>query len=386
MHISFILAKTYLLSFRQRAFISFINVLSFIGLIIGIASIICVTSIFNGFRELVRDMLLTIDPHIRVTLNDAESDYVATSLHERYHDIATISKSSSSKIVIGFQDKTQAGVLLTKDSEISYRSTSNHVSIGIGLADKLGVKKGDTIRVSTPDMLDIAISGFMIPKSYTMIIDSIFQISSGVQYDNAYILCNYAYHREQGIIGKQYIDIRLHSIYDSELALNRLRSEPMLTNMKIESWKDLHQELYSTMEFERNMSFIILGIITCVSAFNILIGMWMTVKSKGKDIATLLSMGARTKDIQLTFILQGLIIGIGGTISGAALGILLCMGQQQYGWIELPNSIVQAMPVSLQWEVVVISTMLGVIVSGIAGIYPARLAVQSTISSELRHE
>jgi len=90
-------------------------------------------------------------------------------------------------------------------------------------------------------MLDIAISGFMIPKSYTMIIDSIFQISSGVQYDNAYILCNYAYHRDQGIIGKQYIDIRLHSIDDSELALNRLRSEPMLTNMKIESWKDLHQ-------------------------------------------------------------------------------------------------------------------------------------------------
>jgi len=139
MHISFILAKTYLLSFRQRAFISFINVLSFIGLIIGIASIICVTSIFNGFRELVRDMLLTIDPHIRVTLNDGELEYVATSLHERYNDIATISKCSSSKIVIGFQDKTQAGVLLTKDSEISYHSTSNHVSIGIGLADKLGV-------------------------------------------------------------------------------------------------------------------------------------------------------------------------------------------------------------------------------------------------------
>ncbi|MFM7544546.1 MAG: FtsX-like permease family protein [Ignavibacteria bacterium] len=386
MHISLILAKTYLLSFKQRAFISFINVLSFIGLIIGVASLICVTSIFNGFRELVRDMLLTIDPHIRITLTDTFSENATSALKNAYRDIATISNSASSKIVISYQDKTQAGILLTKESDSIDHSSSNHVSIGIGLADKLGVKKGDTIRVSTPDMLDIAISGFMIPKNYTMIIDSIFQISSGVQYDNAYILCNYDYHRDQAIVGKQYLDLKLHSIDNLELVINKLRSEPMLKEMKIESWKDLHQELYSTMEFERNMSFIILGIITCVSAFNILIAMWMTVKSKGKDIATLLSMGARTKDIQLTFILQGLIIGIAGTISGAALGILLCLGQQRYGWIELPNSIVQAMPVSLQWEVVVISSLLGIIVAGLAGMYPARLATHITISNELRHE
>ena len=134
------------------------------------------------------------------------------------------------------------------------------------------------------------------------------------------------------------------------------------------------------------MSFIILVIITFVSAFNILIAMWMTVKSKGKDIATLLSMGTKTKDIQLAFIFQGLIIGIAGTIMGTIIGILLCIGQQHFGWIQLPNSIVQAMPVSLEWEVVVISSILGIIVAGLAGVYPARLAIQTNISHELRHE
>lgn len=384
MHISLLLAKSYLLSFRQRAFISFINMLSFLGLIIGIASLICVTSIFNGFRELVRDMLLTIDPHIRITLNDQYSDSTIQSIQQTYREIATVNKSASSKIVITFQDKTHAGILFTNNSEKGH--PSNHVSIGIGLADKLGVKKGDTLRISTPDMLDIAISGFMLPQSHTVIIDSIFQISSGVQYDNTYIICNYAFHKEQAIVGNQYLDLRLNNIYDLELVMSRLASDPMTKDMKIESWKDLHQELYSTMEFERNMSFIILGIITFVSAFNILIAMWMTVKSKGKDIATLLSMGTKTKDIQLAFIFQGLIIGIAGTIMGAIIGILLCIGQQYFGWIQLPNSIVRAMPVSLEWEVVVMSSILGIMVAGLAGVYPARLAIQTNISHELRHE
>ncbi|MFM7338491.1 MAG: ABC transporter permease, partial [Bacteroidota bacterium] len=204
--------------------------------------------------------------------------------------------------------------------------------------------------------------------------------------DNAYILCNYAYHRDQAIVGKQYLDLKLHSIDNLELVINKLRSEPMLKKMKIESWKDLHQELYSTMEFERNMSFIILGIITFVSAFNILIAMWMTVKAKRKDIATLLSMGIDRQSIQITFLLQGLIIGVSGTCIGVVLGIILCLGQQYNGWIQLPNSIVKAMPVSLQLEVVFMSAIFGIVVSLLAGVYPAKLAMNTNISEELRQE
>lgn len=385
MRLPLLIAKTYVLSFRQKAFISFINILSFLGLIIGVASLICVTSIFNGFRELVRDMLLTVDPHIRITLSDTSNKNLISDL-QRFQEIKSVEKSASTKIIVGFNDKTQAGILLTRNLHSKDDSFTNKVSIGIGLADKLDVRKGDTIRISTPDMIDIAITGMMLPQYHECIIDSIFQISSGVQYDNSYIICDYAFHQELNISGNQYLDIRVHNIDDVTTVKETLQSYPSLKTSTIETWKELHQELYATMEFERNMSFIILGIITFVSAFNILIAMWMTVKAKRKDIATLLSMGIDRQSIQITFLLQGLIIGVSGTCIGVVLGIILCLGQQYNGWIQLPNSIVKAMPVSLQWEVVFMSAIFGIAVSLLAGVYPAKLAMNTNISDELRIE
>ncbi|MFM7157064.1 MAG: ABC transporter permease, partial [Bacteroidota bacterium] len=114
MRLPLLIAKTYVLSFRQKAFISFINILSFLGLIIGVASLICVTSIFNGFRELVRDMLLTVDPHIRITLSDTSNKNLISDL-QRFQEIKSVEKSASTKIIVGFNDKTQAGILLTRN-------------------------------------------------------------------------------------------------------------------------------------------------------------------------------------------------------------------------------------------------------------------------------
>lgn len=387
MRIPLLLARTYLFSIKQRSFISFINVLAFLGLLIGIASLICVTSIFNGFRLLVRDMLLTIDPHIRITLNE---DIDSKALKERvnkYVDIYEFNESSSSKIIIGYREVTQAGMILGIDSLHKYvKKSDDKVAIGIGLADKLGVKKGDTISLSTPEMIDLAISGMALPSGIRVVIDSIFQISSGVQYDNSFIMADLRFLQDNGLVGKRFADIRIENPDNVYELTKTLKSDRIIGQLQIDTWKDLHHELYSTMEFERNMSFIILGIISFVSAFNILIAMWMMVKSKSKDIAMLLSMGTSQQDIKWTFMLQGLTIGSMGSILGAGLGVLLCYGQEHYGWISLPNSIVPTMPVSLSYDIVLISLILGISVSSIAGIYPSILATRTNISEQLRHE
>lgn len=387
MRIPLLLARTYLFSIKQRSFISFINVLAFLGLLIGIASLICVTSIFNGFRLLVRDMLLTIDPHIRITLNE---DIDSKALKERvnkYVDIYEFNESSSSKIIIGYREVTQAGMILGIDSLHKYvKKSDDKVAIGIGLADKLGVKKGDTISLSTPEMIDLAISGMALPSGIRVVIDSIFQISSGVQYDNSFIMADLRFLQDNGLVGKRFADIRIENPDNVYELTKTLKSDRIIGQLQIDTWKDLHHELYSTMEFERNMSFIILGIISFVSAFNILIAMWMMVKSKSKDIAMLLSMGTSQQDIKWTFMLQGLTIGSMGSILGAGLGVLLCYGQEHYGWISLPNSIVPTMPVSLSYDIVLISVILGISVSSIAGIYPSILATRTNISEQLRHE
>lgn len=387
MRIPLLLARTYLFSIKQRSFISFINVLAFLGLLIGIASLICVTSIFNGFRLLVRDMLLTIDPHIRITLNE---DIDSKALKERvnkYVDIYEFNESSSSKIIIGYREVTQAGMILGIDSLHKYvKKSDDKVAIGIGLADKLGVKKGDTISLSTPEMIDLAISGMALPSGIRVVIDSIFQISSGVQYDNSFIMADLRFLQDNGLVGKRFADIRIENPDNVYELTKTLKSDRIIGQLQIDTWKDLHHELYSTMEFERNMSFIILGIISFVSAFNILIAMWMMVKSKSKDIAMLLSMGTSQQDIKWTFMLQGLTIGSMGSILGAGLGVLLCYGQEHYGWISLPNSIVSTMPVSLSYDIVLISVILGISVSSIAGIYPSILATRTNISEQLRHE
>lgn len=387
MRIPLLLSRTYLFSIKQRSFISFINVLAFLGLLIGIASLICVTSIFNGFRLLVRDMLLTIDPHIRITLNEGIDSKALKERVNKYVDIYEFNESSSSKIIIGYREVTQAGMILGIDSLHKYvKKSDDKVAIGIGLADKLGVKKGDTISLSTPEMIDLAISGMALPSGIRVVIDSIFQISSGVQYDNSFIMADLRFLQENGLVGKRFADLRIDNPDNVYELTKTLKLDRIIGELQIDTWKDLHHELYSTMEFERNMSFIILGIISFVSAFNILIAMWMMVKSKSKDIAMLLSMGASQQDIKWTFMLQGLTIGSMGSILGAGLGVLLCYGQEYYGWISLPNSIVSTMPVSLSYDIVLISVILGISVSSIAGIYPSILATRTNISEQLRHE
>jgi lipoprotein-releasing system permease protein len=387
MRIPLLLARTYLFSIKQRSFISFINVLAFLGLLIGIASLICVTSIFNGFRLLVRDMLLTIDPHIRITLNEGINIKGLKERVSTYVDIYEFNESSSSKIIIGHKEVTQAGMILGIESLHKYvKKSDDKVAIGIGLADKLGVKKGDTISLSTPEMIDLAISGMALPTGIQVVIDSIFQISSGVQYDNSFIMADLHFLQSNGLVGKRFADIRIDNPDNVYELTKTLKSDRIIGELQIDTWKDLHHELYSTMEFERNMSFIILGIISFVSAFNILIAMWMMVKSKSKDIAMLLSMGASQQDIKWTFMLQGLTIGSLGSLLGAGLGVLLCYGQEHYGWISLPNSIVSTMPVSLSYDIVLISVILGISVSSIAGLYPSILATRTNISEQLRHE
>lgn len=384
MHIPFLLSRKYLFSIKHHSFISFINVLSFLGLLIGIASLICVTSIFNGFRLLVRDMLLTIDPHIRITMNDELKHGDITERLKYYIQTLKVQESTSTKIIISNKEITQAGMMLG----VQYFNVKepNRVAIGIGLADKLGVKIGDTISLSTPSMLDIAISGMTMPVGIRVIIDSVFHISSGVQYDNSFLMGNLQFLLNNGIAGKKYTDLYIEHPDDVDGLKSSLQQDPLLQKLHIETWKDLHKDLYSTMEFERNMSFIILGIISFVSAFNILIAMWMMVKSKLKDIAMLLSMGANEKDIRWTFLLQGLIIGTMGSVLGGCVGTVLCYGQQYYGWISLPNSIVPTMPIALSYDIVCISIILGIVVSGIAGIYPSLLATQTNISEQLRQE
>ena len=332
-------------------------------------------------------MLLTIDPHIRITLNE---DTDCKALEERVSKYVTkyeFNESSSSKIIIGHREITQAGMILGIETFHTYvKKSDNKVAIGIGLADKLGVKKGDTISLSTPEMIDMAISGMALPTGIQVVIDSIFQISSGVQYDNSFIMADLGFLRDNGLVGKQFADLRIENPDNVYELMKSLKADKTIGTLQIESWKDLHHEMYSTMEFERNMSFIILGIISFVSAFNILIAMWMMVKSKSKDIAMLLSMGASQQDIKWTFMLQGLVIGSMGSILGAGLGVLLCYGQDSYGWVSLPNSIVSTMPVSLSYDIVLMSIILGISVSSIAGIYPSILATRTNISEQLRHE
>lgn len=386
MRIPFLLSRTYLFSIKHRSFISFINLLAFLGLLIGIAAIICVTAIFNGFRFLVRDMLLTIDPHIRITLQDNTDLKKIHASINNYSDHFTLHESTLTKIIVGHREITQAGIVMGLDSMHTDQASKNKVAIGIGLADKLGIKKGDTISLSTPAMIDLAMSGMTMPIGIRMVIDSIFQISSGVQYDNSFIMADLHFLREHGLAGKRFADIRINDPDEVNELVTILRNDPSLQSYHIETWKDLHHDLYATMEFERNMSFLILGIISCVSAFNILIAMWMMVKSKSKDIAMLLSMGVRSKDIQWTFLLQGLIIGSLGTILGAGLGVGLCYGQELYGWVSLPNSIVPSMPIALSYDIVFISIILGLTVSILAGLYPSHIASTTNISEQLRHE
>lgn len=397
-HLIQFIALRYIFSLKKLSFISFITFLSYLGITTGIAALICVSSIFNGFRDLVQDMLLSIDPHIRISQSHGNLKLSDTLIHftKKVDNVLKVISCNTGKIIIHKNNILQPAVL-SSQSELPTKlsienfvlfthTTKNNIFIGSALADKLQVMKGDTINISSLAMIDAVSSGLFQSTGIPVVIAGIFQVSGGMDYDK--YLCFSSESLGTSLFGSRTtnIDIIASETKFTEKIKSLIIQNPLFSSLIIKDWNELHKELYATMEYERTASFIVISLVACVAAFNILVSLWMTVHTKRKDIGMLLSMGLTTNQIKHIFLFKGMIIGIAGTVSGTLIGLLLCKGQQLYGWIPIANSIVKSLPVSIHSIDIMMSCLLTLGLAFIATIYPSSIAAKTSITESLRYE
>ncbi|MBS1492291.1 MAG: ABC transporter permease [Bacteroidetes bacterium] len=397
MNLSFFIAKRYLFSKKKFSFITIISLISVLGVTIGVAAIIIVLSVFNGFQKRVTDNLVNFDPHIRIEAADSNklADYNTTIekltgegikavapytlnkgmlTNAKYNKVLFIKGTDQNKIsdVSGIKNLKWLGEFNLED-EGDYGG----IVIGLTLADQMRVNHiGDTLTLLSPVGLESSVTQFVEPKTKKFIVRGIFDAD-----DKDYNL-KYAY---ISIENSQYlfdlgdkvngIEMRLADINDSEKEKTRLMSL-LGKNFNVMTWYDLHSDFYSILKLERIVAFIILSIIIAVASFNILGSLTMTVIEKKRDIGVLKAMGASDNMIMKIFLYEGISVGLIGMISGSLLGLAVTLGQLYFKFYRLDPSIykIDAMPVVLTLQDFIYVPLAAFVLCFLASLYPSKRA------------
>jgi lipoprotein-releasing system permease protein len=410
MKFEYFIALRYIFAKRSFNFITVITVLSIIGITVGVAALIVVLSIFNGFQNMTKKQFLGFDPHIRIVPKEGNW-FDPNELTKQIAEIEmteSIVESYNSK-AIGFNNnQVQVFELLAVDAEHEdfYQGikratifgkfklkTDNPrlpgIVVGNVLADKLRVLPGDTLMLLSPRSIERIISGVGLRGTQPALVTGIFN-SNIKDYDSRFgissdILAKSILNPKIGFVNS--IDLRIKDIKHLDAMKSKI-SGILPNDLQILTWQDLNPDLFAIMKFERFATFAVLSIIIMLAVFNVLISLSMTVIEKRRDIGVLRSIGASGKAIRNIFVYQGLIIGFVSTVIGTALGLFVSFGQINYKWLKVDSSkfIIDAIPVAVDSTDVWIIAAFSLILSTIATIYPARRASDMDIIGSIRTE
>jgi lipoprotein-releasing system permease protein len=404
------ISKRYLISKHKVNFITIISLISIAGITIGVAALIVVLSVFNGFGSLVTSFLISFDPHIRiVTTSPSESiDMVKVkSLLNNFDDVKGISPFVSGKVLAysaglnqvvnlkGIESKSGNDVydikpnIIFGDYSFSDENGTSNVIIGLRLADKLQTIIGDTITLISPSGIEKAITQYSLPSMQKFVVAGIYS-SNNNEYDAQFIFCslkaaqklfNYK-NRIQGV------DVRLNSLNSSFDGLEKLKSKLDKKKYSVNSWYDFHRELYTVMQIERWTAYIILSLIVAVACFNILGSLSMSVIEKKRDVGVLRAMGITEQSILKIFMYEGLLIGIVGTILGSFIGYLICFLQLRYKIYPLDpmQYKIDALPIEIQITDFFFIAGVAMLLSFLASLYPAQRAAKVNILEAIKWE
>jgi len=348
-------AWRYLRARRKEAFISVIAGFSFIGIMLGVATLIIVMAVMNGFRTELVSRILGINGHMIVQAVDQPlSDYAG--LTERFAAVPGVTMAlplvegqtlasgregaGSGALVRGIRpdDLTKLTVVSSniRSGDMVGFATGQGVLIGSRMAAQLGLAAGDTITLVSPegDVTPLGVN----PRVKSYPVSGIFEIGMS-EYDASIIYMPLEeaqlYFNVEGIV--QSIEL---FISDPD-AVDELRpkiEEAAGRQIFLTDWRQRNQTFFSALQVERNVMFMILTLIVLVAALNIISGLIMLVKDKASDIAILRTMGATSGAIMRIFFMTGAAIGTVGTIAGVALGVIVCLNiesiRQFFSWIS----------------------------------------------------
>ncbi len=397
----------YLKARKKDGFLNVISIFSFIGISLGVAVLIIVMSVMNGFRTELINKIVGFNSHITVNsnslsiqekINNKDLNLISKNILLSNTGEAIILKNKTSKGIVlrGYHSNVFSNLDIVKNQKFKGNKNQlneNQISIGNELSFSLDIKIGDNITLMSPSGVETIIGS--MPKQKIFKVTSIFN-SGLAEFDNniAFINLNtlegfFDYERKN-----RNIEIYLKNPQNIESQKSIVQA--IFENDFVYSWADINSSLFSALKVERNVMFIILSLIIIVAAFNIISGLTILVKNKTREIAILKSIGVLNKSIMKIFFMVGFLIGTLATLFGIILGVLFSLYVENIREflsntfnIELfPEEIyfLSKMPSEINTDSILLISICSILITAIVSIYPALKASRMNTVKALKYE
>jgi lipoprotein-releasing system permease protein len=399
-------ALRYLLAKRRQVFISVISLVSTLGVTVGVMALVIALALMTGLQGELQSRILGSGAHVYVYKPGGITDYRAevdklravpgvigaapavigkamiSGLNEGFLQVKGIDPSMETTV-------TDLGTAMREGSldKMTPKSEDDLPGIVLGeqLAKDIGAKVGESVRVLTPSG-SLTPMGVM-PRQRRFTVVGLFRMglyevdagSGFVDLERGMLLA--------GTDRVEHIEVKLANAYDAPRVADEI-ADSFGPDYVTQDWTDINQELYSALLLEKIGMGIGIGLIVAVAALNIVASLILLVMEKTRDIAILKTMGASSKSITMIFLLQGTIIGVIGTIIGAAGGATLAYFLDRYRLIKIPSDIYQVsyLPFHLLWSDFTAVVIGAVLVCFLATLYPSRQAARLDPAQALRYE
>ncbi len=416
MQFELFIAMRYLRAKRRQAVVGVITTISVIGVAAGVASLIIALAITNGMRRDLQDRLVSSTAHVELlrVAGDGIRDWrpLIDRLRKLPHVMAAspglyeqvlISHNARSGggLIKGIipQDEQAIGNLLQAVNEGSASELGEQkagategqsmvppIVIGKDLAETLGVAVGDSVMVISPQG---AMTPFgLVPRYQPFRVVGIFR-SGFYQYDASYAFTRLAdaqrLFSEADLISV--ISFKVDDLYHAD-AIGRVIETAAGKGFQTTNWMEQNREIFRALKLEQVVTFIVLALIVCVAALNILIALTMMVMEKTRDIAVLMSFGVRPEQVRRIFLLQGLLISVVGTVLGLVIGYGLSWAGGHYRFIRLDAAVysIDYLPFAPRVSDALIVAGVSLGLSLLATLYPSGSAAQVLPAEALRYE
>jgi lipoprotein-releasing system permease protein len=401
------IARRYLFSRRDVSLISIITGISMTGVTLGVAALIVVLSVMNGFYDFVRDLLVSIDPHVRVVGTDASGVANADSLVALAREMDEVVAAApyvegkallvhdggpANRVVVvrGVDPATMADETEVVQQtgfgsfDVSTRNSVPGLVAGMGLGNRLGLYPGGSNRsasnvglLSAPSIERMLTQVFGVPPVRRFEVRGLFEVQAAFDQSHVFIGLEEAQRLFRTGTSVSGVDLRLQNLDQADAVKSKLQGQLDGARFEVQTWYDLQKSLYDVMRLEKWGASAILILIVVVAAFNIVGSLTMVVIEKRRDVGVLRAMGVSQSNIKRIFLTEGALIGGVGTGLGLVLGLGLAFIQQHFKLVPMAQAesfMIDAYPVVIQpLDIAVIATV-SFALCVLAAVYPAARA------------